>query len=147
MDLSHFYLKLPIAHSSLRVLAEINKAFGLCYKLGFFVVWYLFITFLDSVIIFVGTTSVSILSFTFTPSITSLKKWVTLPSYFLAQYNCSSASTVPNAEPQTSWNPVAWDTAPQVRASAGISVGWYRCSQYRYLPPLWIPSYFWHCWL
>jgi hypothetical protein len=35
----HFYLKLPIVSAQfLRVLTEINKAFGLCYKLGFFFV-------------------------------------------------------------------------------------------------------------
>jgi hypothetical protein len=35
----HFYLKLPILPAQfLRVLTEINKAFGLCYKLGFFFV-------------------------------------------------------------------------------------------------------------
>jgi hypothetical protein len=35
--LSHFYLKLPILPAQfLLVLTEINKAFELCYKLGFF---------------------------------------------------------------------------------------------------------------
>jgi hypothetical protein len=37
--LPHFYLKLPILPAQfLLVLTKINKAFGLCYKLGFFFV-------------------------------------------------------------------------------------------------------------
>jgi hypothetical protein len=73
----HFYLKLPILPAQfLRVLTEINKAFGLCYKLGFFFLFeYLSPTFYSFGNLYMRTTRpCNSLLYFLQKSITSLKK-------------------------------------------------------------------------